>query len=143
MGRTWSGVRPAEVQAYRHQPIRRVHIPKDGGGPIGISALEDKMVQSAVRHVLEAIYEQDFLAGSGHGMPMRPSEPGRKVVHRGEVNDTGGRHRVLLRQFGSHQAERDAPGSGDRWLARVGVLDGEAYTTPDRGTGVRALAVVG
>ena len=32
-------------QRYRHQPIRRVHIPKDGGRtrPIGISALEDKI----------------------------------------------------------------------------------------------------
>ena len=31
--------------------------------PIWISALEDKIVQSAVRHVLEAIYEQDCLDG--------------------------------------------------------------------------------
>src|SRR5262249_45282329 len=48
---------------YRHQPIRRVHLPKEGSKtrPIGISTVEDKIVQCAVREVLEAVYEQDFL----------------------------------------------------------------------------------
>ena len=69
-----------------------MHIPKDGGRtrPIGISALEDKIVQSAVRHVLEAIYEQDFLDCSVGFRPGRNAHEAiralDKVVYRGEVN---------------------------------------------------------
>src|SRR5579884_6226 len=60
--------------AYRPKPSRRVFIPKTDGRqrPLGIATTEDKIVQSAVVEVLNAIYEADFL-GFSYGF-----RPGRK-----------------------------------------------------------------
>src|SRR5438093_2020403 len=59
--------------AYRAKPVRRAYIPKADGRqrPLGVPALEDKIVQRSVVEVLNAIYEADFLGFSYGFRPER------------------------------------------------------------------------
>jgi len=135
---------------YRHQPILRRHIPKEQGNktrPIGISSFEDKLVQDALRELLEAVYEQDFLQCSYGFRPGRSAHDALRAldhaVYRGEVNcileadiasffDSMDRS-LLLEML----RERVPDGSLLRLVEKclhVGVLDGEEFSTPERGT---------
>ena len=71
--------------SYRAKPVQRVHIPKDDGRmrPIGIPALEDKIVQKASVEVLNQIYEADFLDFSYGFRPGRSQHDALNALYLG------------------------------------------------------------
>jgi group II intron reverse transcriptase/maturase len=134
---------------YRHRALRRGRVPKGKGRwrPIGISAFEDKIVQGAIREVMEAIYEQDFLDGSYGFRPKRGAHDAiralNQAVHRGQVSwileaDIASFFDSLDRTKLKEMLQtRIADGSLLRLIGKclhVGVLDGEEYSEPERGT---------
>ena len=138
-----------QTGSYTPQAVRRTWIPKPGSHelrPLGIPTVRDRVVQNAMRHVLEPIFERDFAA---HSYGFRPGR---------SCHDALGRVEQLLENGYTHVLDADLKGYFDtidhdilmerieekvsdsrmlqliRQLLKQGILEDQKHWTPERGS---------